>query len=265
MSARLTLVAAVIAHRGASQAAPENTVEAFRLARDLGADWVELDVRRTTDGVAVVHHDAHLADGRRIGHLHADELPGYVPSLAEALEACEGMGVHLEIKNLPDDPDYDRENLVADAVAGLIAAYLGPERAIVSSFNVDAADAVRAVDPTIPAALICGIVQPAQAGGGVVLCAGFFRGRYRDSLADPRLLQPGRPTRYSIELGDIACRFGAGHRVRLEVSSSNFPRFDPNPNTGRTVATETESRVAIQEVLHDREHPSALQLHVLPA
>ena len=163
MSARLTLVAAVIAHRGASQAAPENTVEAFRLARDLGADWVELDVRRTTDGVAVVHHDAHLADGRRIGHLHADELPGYVPSLAEALEACEGMGVHLEIKNLPDDPDYDRENLVADAVAGLIAAYLGPERAIVSSFNVDAADAVRAVDPTIPAALICGIVQPAQA------------------------------------------------------------------------------------------------------
>ena len=156
-------MAAVIAHRGASRAAPENTVEAFRLARDLGADWVELDVRRTTDGVAVVHHDAHLADGRRIGRMHADELPGYVPSLAEALEACEGMGVHLEIKNLPDDPDYDSENLVAAAVAGLIAAYLGPGRAVVSSFNVDAVDAVRAVDPTIPTALVCGIVQPVQA------------------------------------------------------------------------------------------------------
>ena len=156
-------MAAVIAHRGASRAAPENTVEAFRLARDLGADWVELDVRRTTDGVAVVHHDAHLSDGRRIGRMHADELPDYVPSLAEALEACEGMGVHLEIKNLPDDPDYDSENLVAAAVAGLIAAYLGPGRAVVSSFNVDAVDAVRAVDPTIPTALVCGIVQPAQA------------------------------------------------------------------------------------------------------
>ena len=163
MSARLGGVAAVIAHRGASQAAPENTVEAFRLALELGADWVELDVRRTTDGVAVVHHDAHLADGRRIGRMQSDELPGYVPSLAEALEACEGMGVHLEIKNLPDDPDYDSKNLVADAVAGLIAAYLGPERAVVSSFNVDAADAVRAVDPAIPTALVCGIVQPAQA------------------------------------------------------------------------------------------------------
>ncbi len=156
-------VAAVMAHRGSSRAAPENTVEAFRLAREHGADWVELDVRRTADGVAVVHHDAHLADGRRIGHLDAGELPDYVPSLAEALEACEGMGVNLEIKNLPDDPDYDRENLVADAVAGLIAAYLGPQRAIVSSFNVDATDAVRAVDPTISTALICGIVQPAQA------------------------------------------------------------------------------------------------------
>ena len=156
-------VTAVIAHRGASAAARENTLDAFRLARDLGADWVEMDVRRTADGLAVVHHDAHLADGRRIGVLHADDLPDYVPSLAEALEACEGMGVHLEIKNLPDDPDYDRDNLVADAVAGLIAAYLGPGRAVVTSFNVAAVDAVRAVDPTIPTALVCGIVQPAQA------------------------------------------------------------------------------------------------------
>ena len=156
-------MAAVIAHRGASVAARENTLEAFRLAREMGADWVELDVRRTLDGVAIVHHDAHLDDGRRIGRMHADDLPDYVPSLAEALEACEGMGVHLEIKNLPDDPDYDSEHLVADAVAGLIAAYVGSDRAVVSSFNVDAADAVRAVDPSIQTALVCGIVQPAQA------------------------------------------------------------------------------------------------------
>ena len=154
---------AVIAHRGASAAAPENTVEAFRLAREMGADWVELDVRRTADGVAIVHHDAHLADGRRIGHLHVDELPDYVPSLAEALDVCDPLGVHIEIKNLPDDPDYDSEHLVADAVAGLIAAYLGPERVVVSSFNVDAVLAVRAVDPGIPAALNLGMVEPAQA------------------------------------------------------------------------------------------------------
>ncbi len=156
-------MAAVIAHRGASVAAPENTLEAFRLAKEFGADWIELDVRRTVDGVAVVHHDAHLEDGRRIGHMNAEDLPGYVPSLAEALEACDGVGVHIEIKNLPDDPDYDSENLVADAVAGLIAAYLGPDRAMVASFNVAAVQAVRAVDPSIPTGLICGIVSPQQA------------------------------------------------------------------------------------------------------
>lgn len=154
---------AVIAHRGASQAAPENTLEAFRLAKQLGADWVELDVRRTSDGVAVVHHDAHLADGRRIGRLHADELPNYVPSLAEALQACEDMSVQIEIKNLPDDPDYDSENLVAADVARLIAEYLGPERALVSSFNVDAVDAARNADSSVRTALICGIVAPDQA------------------------------------------------------------------------------------------------------
>ncbi len=155
----------VIAHRGASAAFPENTVEAFKAAREMGADWVELDVRRSADGVAVVHHDAHLSDGRMIGDLAADELPGYVPSLAEALEACGPMGVNIEIKNLPDDPDFDGENLVADAVAGLIDAYLGPERALVSSFNVDAADAVRAADPSVPTAFLYGFLDPAQAVG----------------------------------------------------------------------------------------------------
>lgn len=155
----------VMAHRGASVAAQENTVEAFRLARVMGADWVELDVRRSADGMAIVHHDVHLADGQMISELQSDELPEHVPSLAQALEACEGMGVNIEIKNLPEDPDYDSNHLVADAVAGLISAYLGPERAMVSSFNVGAADAVRAVDPTVRTALIYGLIDPSLAIG----------------------------------------------------------------------------------------------------
>ncbi|NIS31881.1 MAG: glycerophosphodiester phosphodiesterase [Actinobacteria bacterium] len=142
----------VMAHRGASLAEPENTVAAFERARELGADWVELDARRSADGVVVVHHDAHLADGRLIADLTMDELPDGIPSLAEALEACDGMGVNIEIKNLPDDPDYDEEHLVVDAVAGLVQAYLGPDRALISSFNMDAVDRLRAVDASIPCA-----------------------------------------------------------------------------------------------------------------
>ena len=64
----------MIAHRGASAAAPENTVEAFRLAGELGADWVELDARLGGDGVVVVHHDACLTDGRVISTVPFAEL-----------------------------------------------------------------------------------------------------------------------------------------------------------------------------------------------
>lgn len=140
----------VIAHRGASGTRRENTVEAFRHARVLGADWVELDVRRSADGVLVVHHDAHLPDGRTIGATPADELPSHVPTLLAALEACEGMGVNVEIKNLPEDPDYDPAHGVAVAVAGLVRACLPADRVIVSSFTMDTIDRVRDADPGIP-------------------------------------------------------------------------------------------------------------------
>ncbi len=159
----MALAPTVIAHRGAREAAKENTLPAFRMARELGADWVELDVRRTADGVVVVHHDAHLEDGRMLAQLNSDELPEFVPSLAEALEECHGMGVNIEIKNLPSDPDYDADHLVSDAVAGLVLAYLGPERALVSSFNIDTLDRLHGVDPTIPLAYLYDIGEPASA------------------------------------------------------------------------------------------------------
>ena len=72
---------------------------------------MELDVRRTADGVLVVHHDAHLADGRAIVELAAADLPDAVPTLAAALDACAGMGVNIEIKNNHPDPDLDPDEL----------------------------------------------------------------------------------------------------------------------------------------------------------
>jgi putative CocE/NonD family hydrolase len=102
-------------------------------------------------------------------------------------------------------------------------------------------------------------------GRAISLLDGIIRARYRDSFNAPRAVTPGEPARYIIELSHIAHRFAAGHRIRLEVSSSNFPRFDANPNTGAAIATESVSRPATQHVLHDDEHRSALQLWRLPA
>lgn len=144
----------VVAHSGASGRLRQNTVEAFELARRLGADWVELDVRRTVEGVLVAHHDAHLPDGRLIAHTSLDELPDWVPSLAEALEACEGMGVLVQIRNDPGEADYDRDNTVAVAVAGLVSAYRPYDEVMVSSFNAATVERIRQVDERLATALL---------------------------------------------------------------------------------------------------------------
>lgn len=144
----------VIAHRGASAAAPENTLEAFRLARQLGADWVELDARRTADGAVVVHHDAELPDGRTICQLPRHELPASVPDLHDALDACEGMSVNIEIKNWPADPDFDESEQVAEQVVELVQARAMHDRVLISCFHYPTIERVRALDPAIPTAFL---------------------------------------------------------------------------------------------------------------
>lgn len=140
----------VYGHRGASADAPENTVEAFALAREQGAHGVELDVRRCVDGDMALHHDAALPDGRAIVALTRADLPATSCTLAEALDVCEGMVVNIEIKNVPVDPDHDPECRLADAVVALLQQRRGRDRVIVSSFGMPTVDRVRALDPSIP-------------------------------------------------------------------------------------------------------------------
>lgn len=139
----------VVAHRGASRAHRENTLDAFRAARAMGADMVELDVRRTADRHLIVHHDPVIEEIGRIIDLRADELPAHVPSLADALDACEGMEVNVEIKSDRREPDYDPAQWAAGAVVGLLTARGDAERMIVSSFDMDTIDAVHMLAPAI--------------------------------------------------------------------------------------------------------------------
>ena len=171
----------VIAHRGASAAERENTLEAFRAAVRLNADGVELDVRRTANDVLVVHHDAHLPDGRAIVELQDDELPDWVPTLAEVMEVCRDPAVdrefviNIEIKSAPGDPDYDAEHQVSAAVAGLVLGWgigeVGND-VIVSSFDMEALDRIRAIDPGIPTAYLTFEVLAPDLLVGRVVAAG---------------------------------------------------------------------------------------------
>lgn len=92
---------------------------------------------------------------------------------------------------------------------------------------------------------------------------GIIRARYRDSATDPTLITPGKVYCYTIDLWATSHVFLAGHRIRLEISSSNFPRFDRNPNTGREIATETELIPARQTVFHDALRGSHVLLPVI--
>ena len=144
----------VVAHRGASRAFPENTIEAFRGARALGADWVELDVRACADGALAVLHDSALPDGRPVDTVGAADLPASVPLLPDALVACAGMGVNVEIKP-HDDPT------VTVATVAVIEAWGGP--VLVSSFAPSIVDHVRGLSPGLPTALLTHLLDdPAE-------------------------------------------------------------------------------------------------------
>ncbi len=153
----------IIGHRGASATHKENTIEAFLAAKEQGATGVELDVRRSADDVLVVHHDAHLSDGRMIREVATDDLPEWVPTLAESLEALAGLWVNIEVKNHPSDPDFDAEHGISVAVAGLVVAFDLVDRVLVSSFDMDSIQRIRLTDPTIPIGwLVWGQANPVQ-------------------------------------------------------------------------------------------------------
>jgi glycerophosphoryl diester phosphodiesterase len=146
----------IIAHRGASHDEQENTLRAFRRAGELGADGVELDVRRTADDRIVVHHDPVLADGRTIRTVPASDLPDHVPMLDAALDACTGMFVNIEIKNDPDEPDFDPTEWVANRVTAALSARTPHSRWLISSFRLATVDACRRLLPSAPTAWLVG-------------------------------------------------------------------------------------------------------------
>jgi putative CocE/NonD family hydrolase len=96
------------------------------------------------------------------------------------------------------------------------------------------------------------------------LCDGIVRASWRNSETSPELIEPGKPYRYEIDLWVTSNLFKPGHRIRVEISSSNFPRFDRNPNSGLPFGTDTALLQATQTVLHGGEHASHLLLPVIP-
>ena len=93
---------------------------------------------------------------------------------------------------------------------------------------------------------------------------GLMRVRYRGGMDSPELMQPGETYEVRFQLYPTCNRFVAGHRIRVLVSSSSFPRFDPNPNTGEPIGRHTHTQVATNTIHHSADHPSHIVLPLVP-
>ncbi|MEW4527624.1 CocE/NonD family hydrolase [Maioricimonas sp. JC845] len=124
-----------------------------------------------------------------------------------------------------------------------------------------------AVDTDFTAKLIDVYPPSADWPGGFDLNIGdgIVRARFRESLEKEVLMEPGEVYEFTIKLYPTSNVFKKGHRIRVDISSSNFPRFDVNPNTGEPLNRHRRTEVATQTIYHDAGHPSRIILPVIPA
>lgn len=138
----------IIAHRGASAYAQENTLNAFDLAFKFGATWLETDIQRSKDGVLVLYHDYILKNGKQIKDCDFNYLKKFnVPTLADLLKITpEKFTLNLEIKN--DDNIYP--NIEKEILAELnLAKNIQKEQILISSFDIPTLQKIRALDSKI--------------------------------------------------------------------------------------------------------------------
>lgn len=165
---------AVYAHRGStSDTVGENTLAAFTLAARLGADGVELDVRRTVDGALVVHHDSDIPGAGPIALARWAELPTWMPTLEDALSVCAGVDleVNVEVKSEREGPSHDpAERCAREAAVLCVQAKPSLRRIVVSSFSPEALRAVGESTPDLGLACLLDVVAaldgPAWEEGG---------------------------------------------------------------------------------------------------
>ena len=141
------------AHRGDRSRAADNTIEAYALAVEAGADGIELDVRRTSDGVLIVSHDESYPSIGTLSSLEFGvlrDLAPKVPTLREAMDSIpRRVFVNVEIKNFPHEEAFDEDRTIVDETIGELLSYDEPKRILMSSFDPGSMQRVGEVAPEI--------------------------------------------------------------------------------------------------------------------
>ena len=160
---------------------------------------------------------------------------------------------YLPLKSRDDVLVFQTEPLAEDVeVVGPIEV-----RLFVSSSATDTDFTAKLVDVYPPTAEF-------PTGYEMNLTDGIVRARYRDRPDRQELMAPGEIYEIIVTPFPSANRFKKGHRIRIDISSSNFPRFDVNPNTGEPLGKHRRSITADNTIYHDEEHPSHIILPIIP-
>jgi glycerophosphoryl diester phosphodiesterase len=174
----------------------ENTVDAYLDARLAGVDGVELDVRRSHDGALVVFHDPVIEDIGPITEIRVPDLPPWIPLLDDALNACAGSFVNIEVK-VPHFPNSDQLGstewaqgpAIASEVVAVVDAHGARQSVLVSSFDLRTVDAVKAIEPDLPTGLLIHKAAEVQVGLNLAAERGHNALHPRHSLVTSDLVQ----------------------------------------------------------------------------
>jgi len=224
----------VFAHRGLHVKERENTLASFRAAVALGVDGVELDVRRTRDGVLVVHHDPAI-ESVPIAQTERSALPDYVPTLEEALSALEGVRVNVEIKNGRGALEsYDEHGDLARHVLTTIDDAEWTERVIISCFDLATCAYVRSTNREIPVAWLLWDVALGDALVQAHLL-GFTAVNPYFSTVDEEVVTRARDLKLDVNVWTVNSAEDLARMVALDVAGI----ITDDPALARAVVTRT--------------------------
>lgn len=209
-------------------------------------------------------------DGGRIGRLSADP-PGEEPPTTYTYDPND------PVPTLGGNHSFIDQGLAGLIQAGAVDQRPNERRADVLTFSTPPlAEDLEVIGPIVlklfasstarDTDFTAKLIDVYPDGTAYNLTEGIIRARFRKSVWEPpELLEPGKVYEYTLELQPTSNVFLAGHRIRVHLTSSNFPLWDRNPNTGNTQGTDTEVRVARQTIFHGRTYPSHILLPVIPA
>lgn len=243
--------------------AKEKPVKIFVMGRN---EWREEDdwpLARAQSSKYFLHSDGNANSLRGTGSLSAaaplSESPDHYAYDPANPVPTMGGPLCCDSEHLPPGPRDQRPVEARDDVLIYSTSAFAQDTEITGRISLELFAKSTAVDTDFTAKL----VDVAPDGFAQNLTEGIVRARYRDSQEKPSLMNPGQIYKFTIDLWSTSNVFLKGHVLRLEVSSSNFPRFDRNLNTGEAPGAAEHYAPATNTIYHDPEHPSALVLPVV--